>query len=242
VTRDLFFDDPPPAQDEPGGADWEALFEYSARAYDAACQAGMSELPAEKEINLYVRKVLAAAREAEGRAGGQYPAEAQLAAREAADRAASDRGDPAVRAVLAAAFKVNREIERMMGMLRFSPREDGLYLARCAPDHFVLPCLAEHFYRRFGETPWAIVDEKRGLTLIRRAAEIPRLECNPVLPDCAGSPPAAELPGPIESRDPWEELWRTYHRSVNIENRKNAELQKRFMPARYWKYLTELKR
>jgi probable DNA metabolism protein len=39
--------------------------------------------------------------------------------------------------------------------------------------------------------------------------------------------------------DGWEELWRTYHRSITIENRKNPELQKRFMPTRYWKYLTE---
>jgi probable DNA metabolism protein len=242
MERDLFSDDDQPAGDGPPAGDTpaeraarfqaelETLFEYSVRAYDTACQAGMSELPVERDIRLYIRKVLAAAKEAETSAPRKLPAPAtkavvQLAAREAADRAASDRGESAVRAVLAAAFKVNKEIERMMGMLRFSPRDDGLYLARCAPDHFVLPALAEHFYRRFGETPWAIADEKRGLVLIRRAGEEPRIE--------------PSVMGAEGGKDPWEDLWRTYHQSINIENRKNPELQKRFMPARYWKYLTE---
>jgi hypothetical protein len=233
---DLFDADPPPAGEEPDAADWEALFEYSVRAYDAAAVAGMSEVPAAADISRYVRKVLAAAREAEaaaGKAGGAGSAEAQLAAREAADKAATDRGDPAVRAVLAAAFKVDKEIERMTGMLRFSPEADGLYLARCAPDHFVLPALAGHFKSRFGDRPWAIIDEKRGLMLIRRAGEEPRLE------QAASQTALGEGAG--QKGDGWEDLWRIYHRSINIENRKNPELQKRFMPLRYRKYLTELK-
>jgi hypothetical protein len=231
---DLFDGDSLPAGEEPEAGDFEALFEYSARARDAALMAGMSELPVTADINRYVRKVLAAAREAEALAGGTggSSTEAQLAAREAADRAATDRGDPAVRAVFAAAFKVDKEIARMTGMLRFSPGEDGLYLARCAPDHFVLPALAGHFKSRFGNTPWAILDEKRGLVLVCRNGEDPRLE--PAAPRPT-SPGEAEQAG-----DGWEELWRTYHRSINIENRKNAEFQKRFMPVRYWKYLTEL--
>jgi probable DNA metabolism protein len=226
---DLFDGDPPPAGEEPEAADWEALFEYSVRAYDAAAAAAMSELPVAADINRYVRKVLAAAREAEALAGGRASSEARLAAGEAADRAATDRGDPAARTVLAAAFKVDRETDRMKGMLRFSPGAGGLYLARCAPDHFVLPALAGHFKSRFGEIPWTIIDEKRGLALIRRSGEEPRLE------------PAAPAEEPAQEGDGWEALWRTYHRSINIENRKNPALQKRFMPLRYWKYLTEFK-
>jgi probable DNA metabolism protein len=223
---DLFDDDSLPAGEEPDEADWEALFEYSARAHGAARRAGMSELPVKADINRYVLKVLAAARKAEAPAGGRSSAGAQLAAREAADKAATDRGDPAVRAVLAAAFKVDKEIERMKGMLRFCPGEDGLYLARCAPDHFVLPALAGHFKSRFGDSPWAILDEKRGIALVCRAGEEPRLDY---------------FPETNQEGDGWEELWRTYHRSISIENRKNPELQKRFMPVRYWKYLTELR-
>jgi probable DNA metabolism protein len=254
---DLFDGDVPDAGEEPDEADWEALFEYSARARGAALTAGMSELPVEADINRYVLKVLAAARKAEALAGGRSPAEAQLAAREAADKAATDRGDPAVRAVLAAAFKVDKEIERMKGMLRFCPGEDGLYLARCAPDHFVLPALAGHFKSRFGGSPWAILDEKRGLALVCRAGEDPRMEPGSLqskLPRgfaavkrCLMAERSSEpqnsadyFPETNPEGDGWEELWRTYHRSISIENRKNAELQKRFMPARYWKYLTEL--
>jgi hypothetical protein len=289
IEKDLFDDDRPPAGEEPDAADWEALFEYSALAHDTAVLAGMSELPVEADISRYVQKVLAAAREAEAFAGrtGEKPSEkgqknlqVQQAAREAADRAATDRGDPAVRAVFAAAFKVDREIERMKGMLRFSPGEDGLYLARCAPDHGILPALAGHFKSRFGESPWAIIDEKRGVMLIRLAGEEPRLgvccasrinplkiagqaifyptnsESSPDNRDFSGffnekarktykcnrlTEPAAPGENGDQGEDGWESLWRTYHRSINIENRKNEELQKRFMPLRYWKYLTELK-
>jgi hypothetical protein len=231
---DLFEADLPPSGEDLEAADWEALFEYSVLAHDTAAGAGISELPVDADINRYVRKVLAAAREAEALAGGAWgrsSAEAQLAAREAADRAATDRGDPPVRAVFAAAFKVNREIDRMKGMLRFCPGEGGLYLARCAPDHFVLPALTGHFKNRFGDSPWAVIDEKRRLMLIRRQGEEPQLE--PVFPQ--------ENTKQGEEQDPWEDLWRTYHHSINIENRKNPELQKRLMPVRYWKYLTELR-
>jgi probable DNA metabolism protein len=75
----------------------------------------------------------------------------------------SDRGDDDVRAVLSAAAKLTREIDRLRGLLRFRPDRAGIYTARCAPDHFVLPALAGHFELRFGETPWAIIDEKRAL-------------------------------------------------------------------------------
>jgi probable DNA metabolism protein len=116
----------------------------------------------------------------------------------------------------------------MKGLLRFSPVEKGFYLARCAPDGFILPALGEHFLRRFGEVPWAIIDEKRNLMLIRRPGEAPRLEA-------AGSGTFAPGPG-----GPWEDLWRLYHRSVTIENRKKPALQRQCMPARYWKYLPEM--
>jgi len=48
---------------------------------------------------------------------------------------------------------------------------DGMDIARCEPDHLVLPALGPHFRERFGQTPWAIIDEKRrlGVRFRRRA-------------------------------------------------------------------------
>ena len=198
------------------------LFELSIDAFYAALYADMSELPIKAEISRFIEKVK--------KAGGGFP-NAKTAntadARIAADRAASDRGDPDVFKVLKAAYKVQHEIHRITGFLRFNPDSAGVYIARCSPDHFVLPALAEHFTLRFGETPWAIIDEKRNLCLSREKGEQARLV--PVSKD-----PAASL-----ESDDWEDLWRLYHRSVNNEARKNPRLQRQFMPERYQKYLPE---
>jgi len=177
----------------------------------AAIFAQLSELPIKGEISRFIEKV----NNAEGRA-------------EAA-RIACDRGDPDVLAVLEAARKVQVEVHRITGFLRFCPDPQGVYTARCEPDYFILPALAEHFTQRFGETPWAIIDEKRGLCLSRQKGGEAR-----IMPVSAG--PGAETRG----GDCWEDLWRLYHRSVSNESRKNPGLQRQFMPKRYQKHLNEL--
>jgi len=205
------------------------LFELSADAFYSALYAGMSELPIKGEITRFIEKVCTAGN---GIADGL-----NTEARAAAARAASDRGDRDVIVVLKAACQVQHEIHRLTGFLRFSPDPRGVYSARCSPDHFILPALAEHFTIRFGETPWAIIDEKRGLCLSREKggeAQISPLTAGPV------STPNLPLPTAGGMEDTWEDLWRLYHRSVNNEAKKNLKLQRQFMPARYQRYLTEL--
>ena len=128
--------------------------------------------------------------------------------------------------------KVQREIHNLMGLIRFNPGPKGIWLARCAPALAILPLLEDYFNARFGEDPWAIIDEKRDLALIRlkgREALYGDVSLFPV------------LSGENTASDSWEELWQLYHRSVTIESRKNLKLQKQFIPSRYRKYLPELK-
>jgi probable DNA metabolism protein len=96
----------------------------------------------------------------------------------------------------------------------------------------VLPGLAGHFTRRFGETPWAILDERRGLALVRSLGEDARLIALEEVPR------GIAVPG---RDDPWEEFWRNYHRVAANESRINPQLQRQFMPKRYWQYLPELR-
>jgi len=191
------------------------LYELSFNAFDLFLHAWLSELPVEEETIRFGRRVLFAA---EGAAVSEQ--------KSLAEKAAADRGDSGTLAVLNAAYKVQREIDRMMGLLRFSP-QDGVYTARCAPDHFVLPALARYFSARFGETSWAIIDEKRGLRLSR------------VPPRPAVLAPETDNAQGAGGGD-WEELWRHYHSTINNEERKNPALQRQFMPKRYWKYLPEM--
>jgi hypothetical protein len=220
------------------------LFQVSANALSAFIHAWMSEYPIEDDIIRFGERVLSAARNAGARtAFGISSPEA----RTAAEGAAADRGDPGTETVLKAAYRVGREIHRLMGFLRFTPDLRGRFFARCAPDHFSLPGLAPHFTRRFGAEPWAVIDERRGMVLLRPRGEEPRFvpadrDFLQNIPPSQNSP-AAGTPRPAAGKvspDPWEDLWRNYHRSINNEGRKNPGLQRQLMPARYWKYLPEM--
>jgi probable DNA metabolism protein len=201
----------------------------------------MSEYPIEGEIIRFGWRVLSAARDAgAGKPLGIFSA----AARDVAGRISADLGDRGTETVLKAAYKVSRETHRLLGFLRFSRDKRGRYLARCAPDHFTLPNLASHFTRRFGPEAWAVIDEKRGLTLLRMPGKAPLILPAETrsLPDAPDFPPDAGLqqPDSLSPPDPWEKLWRNYHRSINNGDRKNPALQRQFMPVRYWKYLPEM--
>ncbi|MDR2370447.1 MAG: DUF4130 domain-containing protein, partial [Treponema sp.] len=102
--------------------------------------------------------------------------------------------------------------------------------------------LAGHFTLRFGAAPWAIIDERRGVALVREQGKDPRFVkagAEGGLRSAAGDlrDGAGHFRG--GTGDPWADLWRLYHRSVNNEAKKNTRLQRQFMPVRYRKYLTE---
>jgi hypothetical protein len=202
--------------------------ETSLFAYTSFIYGWLSELPITAELVRFAWKAFSAAKNVSGET---------TEARVAAEKAVSDRGDDAVAAVLAAAFKTKREIHRLAGILRFAPvreasQKDAVYIAYCTPDHFVLPPLAQHFFLRFGPTPWAIIDEKRGLVLYALNDEVGLKDALPNVSHETSDSAAPEF---------WESLWKRYHKTVNNESRQNPGLQRQFMPKRYWKYLPEMK-
>ena len=49
-----------------------------------------------------------------------------------------------------------------------------------------------------------------------------------------------EGPLPLSGREQEiRDLWKGYFSSTAVQTRKNMELQRRFMPKKYWKYLPE---
>jgi probable DNA metabolism protein len=192
------------------------LREMSISAFDNCIHAWMSELPVDMKIINYGRAVLNAA---DGITSSLKEKKA------AADKTAFDRRNEDALTVLNAAAKTQREIHRMYGLLRFMPDEQGMYSARFAPDHFILPALYEYFRARFGEINWNIIDEKRNLAL-----------------SCINCKARFALFNEKndENSDEWEQLWKHYHKTINNESRRNTDLQKQLMPKRYWKYLNEV--
>jgi probable DNA metabolism protein len=204
----------------PSHLDEPARFFYklSSDAFDIFLHAWMSEQPIKKEILAFGHKIIAA-----GKTAG-YSAEK----RKAVINAISNRSDPDTLTVINAASKVQFEIHRMQGLLRFSPDINSVYHARCAPDHLILPALAGYLTARFGKTAWTVTDEKRHLCLSRQPPEKAKIA---LVETCLKD---------NQQGDEWEELWKHYHKTINNESRKNTGLQRQLMPKRYWKYLPEM--
>lgn len=194
------------------------ICELSYGAFDILVYAWLSELPIEGAIAAFGKNILAAVQSA-----GCLEEKRRLAW-----QAAQDRGDPNTLTVLSAAGKAAHEAHKMMGFLRFLPNKNGEFIAKCEPDHFVLPAFGDCFTARFGETAWSIIDEKRQLCLRRLPqGSVKIMKINPAETSC------------VES-DEWESLWKHYHQTINNEDRNNPNLQRQFMPKRYWKYLPEM--
>ncbi|HOW50710.1 MAG TPA: TIGR03915 family putative DNA repair protein [bacterium] len=140
---------------------------------------------------------------------------------------------PAVAPVHAVARKVTVEAHRLTGMARFTRVAGELLVAVMEPRHRVLPLIAPHFTRRFPVDRWVMLDVGRGTGLYWDMKELHEVESGPETTRLLNTPPDSA------TGDIYEKMWRQYFKDIAIPERKNPRCQKRFMPTRYWKYLTE---
>lgn len=124
--------------------------------------------------------------------------------------------------------KVGKETHRMLGIIRFKELENGILYARVEPDHNILGLVAPHFASRLSNENWAIHDVKRGIGVFYNKREW-------VIRDIVLSDELIVR----ENEEEYQELWKEYFKHISIETKTNPKLQKRNMPMRYWKYLTE---
>lgn len=147
-----------------------------------------------------------------------------------------DYGNPAVWAVKNAAKRVKREAHRMEAFVRFKLTKDGLYYAIIEPECDVLPLIAPHFESRYADQRWLIYDVRRKYGLYYDLEKVDTVAIA-FSQGRAFSALIAEVSDENEAF--YQELWRRYFKSVNIESRANRRLQLQHMPKRYWKHLTE---
>jgi probable DNA metabolism protein len=154
--------------------------------------------------------------------------------RERGELAFCDYSRPSLRLLAGAIHRVVREVHRLEGFARFSPRLDPLlgeerFVALLEPDHNVLPSLGPFFLRRFGRTPFALVDLSRGYALASREDGL----------EFRGAGELEAL-APRESEAEEAELWRRYFRATENPARRNPLLQRALMPRRYWPHIIEM--
>lgn len=134
--------------------------------------------------------------------------------------------DPAVEPVLRLSRRVQVELHRMLGFIRFAPLANGVLYAACEPDNDIVPHMIEHFAARLPEESFIIHDlahdtlafHKPGRTMVTHA-RAPRL---------------------IAQNDEYADMWRAFYDAICIDARRDERRRDGVMPRRYHRYLTEL--
>ena len=123
--------------------------------------------------------------------------------------------------------KVTGETHKLTGFLRFMECTGGVLYAPYSPDNNVTDLLMTHFAARLKCEKFIIHDIKRKIAGIYNSKEW-----------TIGYADKAEI-CLSENEKAFENLWKKYYKSVNIEERPHEKQMKGYMPVRYWKFLPE---
>ncbi|NLT58381.1 MAG: DNA metabolism protein [Clostridiales bacterium] len=137
-------------------------------------------------------------------------------------------GHPDVAALLEAERHLLREVQLLLGFVRFTER-GGVLTATISPKNFVLPFMAKHFAGRYPQEAFVIFDEVHGAALFHQKRQLRIL-------------PVEELafPAPTPEEAAWQALWKRFYQAVSIEHRYNPKCRMGHMPKRYWQNMFEL--
>lgn len=124
--------------------------------------------------------------------------------------------------------KVLGESHRMLGLLRFKQIGESLYYSVMEPDYNIAGLIAPHFADRLSDQNFIIHDVRRGIAVVYNQEDWTLIDAN-----------FEYLPQNEEGENDFQSLWKGYFRNISIKNRVNTRLQRKNMPARYWKHLTE---
>lgn len=150
--------------------------------------------------------------------------------------AVTDFSDPDILSVHKIAMQVAREGEHVRQFVRFQKASDGSFFAPIAPKHNALPLAVEYLRDRFADQKWLVYDTRRHYGYyydLVRVTEVELDDDSHLLDGRLGDDIVAD------DEKMFQQAWRGYHKSLTIKERINPKLQRRHMPRRFWKYLTE---
>jgi probable DNA metabolism protein len=124
--------------------------------------------------------------------------------------------------------KLELELHRMMGFVRFRQVDGGIFYSPIAPDNNIVELLAPHFAGRLSGQNWIIHDVKREMAALYNTRTWIISEFS-----------ADDIPKATNDEKQYAALWKKLFETLEIPSRKNPHLQRRLLPRRYWDYLTE---
>lgn len=149
----------------------------------------------------------------------------------------ADRADPDMKALYRLALRVSHEREHLKQFVRLQKAADGTFFAAVTPEHDALPLALDYFTDRFADQRWLLYDRRRdygyfydGRTARRVTLEDDRGMIADKLADRWLD----------EDERQFQLLWKNYFQALAIPQRTNERQQRRMMPRRYWKHLTEM--
>lgn len=133
--------------------------------------------------------------------------------------------------------KVSFERLRMLQFIRFQKTVDGTFFAAIKPDYNVLPLAVDHFSDRFADQKWLIYDLKRAYGYYYDLSTVTEVSFETKESHLISGMLDESLM--VKDEKLFQQLWKTYFKSIAIKERINPRKQRQDMPLRYWKYLTE---
>ncbi len=124
--------------------------------------------------------------------------------------------------------RLEYEVHRLFGFVRFRQVEGGIFYAAISPDNNVVELLAPHFAMRLADQKWIIHDVKRELAALYNMKTWIMSEFT-----------AQDIPNNTAEETQYVKLWKNFFNTLAIPGRLNPKLQRQLMPRRYWEHLTE---
>lgn len=130
--------------------------------------------------------------------------------------------------VIACKKRVFGECHQFKGLLRFIDIGNNLFYSSIHPDNNILEPLGHHFIKRLPNQNFIIHDKNRNIGFLYNC-ETYKIEELPIF----------SLPELSETEKIYQELWKSFFKSIAIKERTNKRCQMQFMPKKYWQDLIE---
>ena len=134
--------------------------------------------------------------------------------------------DPEINRALLLAQAVRRDIHKMHAFVRFKKShlaDEDMYVAWHKPLHLIVELATPFFARRFGDRRWSIFTPDASAHW-----NLQNLEFGPGLPEAE-----------FRTQDDWDEVWKTYYKSIFNPARIKIKAMKLEMSPKYWSTLPE---
>lgn len=141
-------------------------------------------------------------------------------------------GHPDVCRVFELSRKTGNEAHRYLQFTRFRELENGALFAEISPENRVLPLIGEHFANRLPLENFLIYDNRHQSSLFHASGR------EWVLMDMPEGLDAVKL-NFSQAEEEIKGSWQAFFDAVAIQERKNKNLQRQFLPMKFRAYMTE---